>query len=98
MSTWWNRKKITDIQNTLKSQIIEKNKFRKIEQDEKKKFDLIVKTSVENDKRENERIRLERQRKTIREKELRDEQLYLEHKKKAMYMEEKKNYEVSLVS
>ena len=54
-----------------------------------KHFDLIVQNSVEKDKRENERIRLERQRKTIREKELRDEQLFLEHKKKEMFKEEK---------
>lgn len=92
------KNKIQEIRDTLKEQIIERKKVKKRELEEKEHFDKIVANSVIKDKRETDLIRMERQRKINKERELRDEQLFLEHKKKAMYAEEKRNYEGELVA
>lgn len=91
------RNKIQEIRNTLKEQVIQRKEVQKRELEEKEHFDKMVAKTVNNDIREGDRIRLERQRKIDEERNLRDEQLYLEHRKKAMYAEEKRNYENSLV-
>ena len=90
--------KIQEIRDTLKEQIIERNKVKKRELEEKQHYDKIVATSVKKDKRETDLIRMERQRKINQERALRDEQLFLEHKRKAMFAEEKRNYEGALVA
>lgn len=89
MNSYSKRRKLKKFKNNSNHKLSKRTKFASKELEEKKQFDRIIQSSVEKDKRENERIRLERQRKTIREKELRDEQLILEHKKKEMYNEEK---------
>jgi len=78
------RQKIEDIRNTLKTQVQERKKVKTKELEEKVKFDKIVETSVINDLRINDRIKLERQRKINREKELRDEQLYFKQQKESI--------------
>jgi hypothetical protein len=92
------RDKIQEIRDTLKNQISEQKEYKKKDLEEKFKFDKMVEKTVQNDKREKDRIRLARQRKITDEKNLRDEQLFLEHKKKAMFADEKRAYESSLVS
>lgn len=92
-----NKAKVQEIRNILKTQILEQKEVKKKELAEKTKFDRMVAKSVIDDKRENDRIKLARQRKINDEKALRDEQLFLEHKKKAMYAQEKRNYEGTLV-
>jgi hypothetical protein len=91
------RNKIQETRNTLKDQITQKKEVKKRELEEKEKYDVIIANSVNNDKREGDWIKLKRQRKIDQERSLRDEQLFLEHKKKAMYADNKINYEHSLV-
>lgn len=90
--------KIKDIRETLRTQILEQKAVKQRELQEKQKFDTMVAKTVQDDKRTNERIKLERQRKIDEEKALRDEQLYLEHRKKEMFREEKRDYESGLVA
>ena len=76
--------KIEQIRSTLKSQVNERKKVKQQELEEKIKFDKLVEKTVMDDKRENDRIKLEMKKKIIREKELRDEQLYFKQRKDQM--------------
>jgi hypothetical protein len=48
--------------------------------EEKIKFDQAMEKAVKDDEREGDRIRMQKKHKMHQEKELRDEQLYLERK------------------
>ena len=78
------KRKIEQIRSTLKSQVNERKKVKQQELEEKIKFDKLVEKTVMDDKRENDRIKLEMKKKIIREKELRDEQLYFKQRKDQM--------------
>lgn len=78
------KRKIEQIRSTLKSQVNERKKVKQQELEEKIKFDKLVEKTVIDDKRENDRIKLEMKKKIIREKELRDEQLYFKQRKDQM--------------